>query len=73
MGSNNLSIKNPKEEIKTQNSMDPNQLLSSHANAAKHLCHHAGLHLALSHQNKSRTYVPGSHNHRENMSNLKIT
>jgi hypothetical protein len=53
--------------------MDPNQLPCSYANAVNHLCHHAGLHLALSHQNKSRTYVPGSHNHRENVSNVKIT
>jgi hypothetical protein len=53
--------------------MDPNQLPCSHADAAKHLCHHAGLHLALSHQNKSRTYVPGSQNYRGNVSNLKIT
>jgi hypothetical protein len=53
--------------------MDPNQLSYSHADAEKHLCHHAGLHLTLSHQNTSRTCVPGSHNHRENVSNFKIT
>jgi hypothetical protein len=51
--------------------MDPNQLSCSHADVAKHLRHHAGLHLALSHQNISRTYVPGSHNHRGNVSNFK--
>jgi hypothetical protein len=28
--------------------MDPNQLPCSHADAIKHLCHHTGLHLALS-------------------------
>jgi hypothetical protein len=53
--------------------MDSNQLPYSHADVAKHHCHHAGLHLPLSHQNKSRTWVLGSHNHRENVSNLKIT
>jgi hypothetical protein len=53
--------------------MNPNQLLCSHVDATKHLYHHVGLHLVPSHQNKSRTYVPGSHKHRENMSNLKIT
>jgi hypothetical protein len=51
--------------------MDPNQLPYSHEDVAKHLCHHAGLHLALSHQNKSRTNVLGSHNHRGNVSNFK--
>jgi hypothetical protein len=43
----NLSNKNPKERNKTQNSMGPIQLPGSHANAAKHLCHRAGLPLAL--------------------------
>jgi hypothetical protein len=43
----NLSNENPKEENKTQNPMDPNQLPISHENAAKHLCHRAGLSLAL--------------------------
>jgi hypothetical protein len=33
--------KKTKEGSKTQNPMDPNQLLGSHANAAKHLCHRA--------------------------------
>jgi hypothetical protein len=42
MGSN-LSNKIPKEKNKTQNPMDPIQLPGSHANAAKHLCHRAGL------------------------------
>jgi hypothetical protein len=56
---------------KTQNPMDPNQLPYSHVDAANQLCHHTGLHLALSHQNISRTYVPGSHNHRGNVSNFK--
>jgi hypothetical protein len=51
--------------------MNPNRLPCSHADAAKHFCHHAGLHLALSHQNTSRTYVPRSHNHRGNVSNFK--
>jgi hypothetical protein len=51
--------------------MDPNQLPCSHATAAKHLYHHAGLHLELSHQNIPRTCVPGSHNHRGNVSNFK--
>jgi hypothetical protein len=62
---------NPKKRNKTQNPIDPNQLPCSHADAAKHLYHHAGLHLALSHQNKSCTCVPGSHNHRGNVSNFK--
>jgi hypothetical protein len=62
-----------KRRNKTRNLMDPNQLLCSHADAAKHLCHHVGLHLALSHQNKSRICVPGSHNHCGNVCNLKIT
>jgi hypothetical protein len=53
--------------------MDPNQLLCLHTDAVKHLRHHVGLHLALSHQNKSRTYVPGSQNHRGNVSNFKNT
>jgi hypothetical protein len=43
----NLSNKNPKERIKTQNLMDHIQLPDSHANAAKYLCHRAGLSLAL--------------------------
>jgi hypothetical protein len=50
----NLSNKNPKERNKTQNPMDPIQLPGSHANAAKHLCHRAGLSLALA-PRKSRT------------------
>jgi hypothetical protein len=53
--------------------MDPKQLPCSYADAAKHLCHYARLHLVLSHQNKSCTSVPESHNHYGNMSNLKIT
>jgi hypothetical protein len=51
--------------------MDPNRLPCSNADAVKYLRHHAGLHLTLSHQIKSRTSVPGSHNHRENVSNFK--
>jgi hypothetical protein len=51
--------------------MDPNQLPCSHADAANNLCHHVVLHLALSHQNTSRTFVPGSHNHRGNVSNFE--
>jgi hypothetical protein len=43
----NLSNKNPKERIKTQNLMDPIQLPGLHANAAKHLCHRVVLSLAL--------------------------
>jgi hypothetical protein len=43
----NLSNKNPKGRIKTQNPMDPIQLPGSHANAAKHLCRRAGLSLTL--------------------------
>jgi hypothetical protein len=39
----NFSNKNPKERNKTQNLMGPIQLPGSHANAAKHLCHRAGL------------------------------
>jgi hypothetical protein len=50
----NLSNKNSKEGNKTQNLMDPIQLPSSHVNAAKHLCHHAGLSLALA-PRKSQT------------------
>jgi hypothetical protein len=61
----------PKRRNKTQNPMDPNQLPCSHADATKHFCHHAGLHLVLSQQNKSRTCVPGSHTHRETVSNFK--
>jgi hypothetical protein len=51
----NLSNKNSKERNKTQNPMDPIQLPGSHANAAKHLCHRAGLSLALALRKKSRT------------------
>jgi hypothetical protein len=43
----NLLNKNSKEGNKTQNPMDPIQLPGSHANVAKHLCHRAGLSLAL--------------------------
>jgi hypothetical protein len=50
----NLSNKNPKERNKTQNPIDPIQLSDSHANAAKHLCHRAGLSLALA-PRKSQT------------------
>jgi hypothetical protein len=53
MGSN-LSKKNLKERNKTQNPMDPIRLPGSHANAAKHPCHRAGLYLALT-PVKSRT------------------
>jgi hypothetical protein len=51
--------------------MDPNQLSGSHANAAKHLCHRAGLSLALAQENPELE-IPGSHNHRGNVSNLKL-
>jgi hypothetical protein len=37
----------PKRINKTRNPIDPNPLPCSHAEAAKHLCHHAGLSLAL--------------------------
>jgi hypothetical protein len=50
----NLSNKNPKEGNKIQNPMDPIQLPGSHANAANHLCHRAGLSLTLA-PRKSRT------------------
>jgi hypothetical protein len=51
----NLSNKNPKERNKTKkNPTDPIQLPGSHANAAKHPCHCAGLSLALA-PRKSRT------------------
>jgi hypothetical protein len=50
----NLSNKNPKEINKTQNPIDPIQLPASHANAAKHLCHRAGLSPALA-PRKSQT------------------
>jgi hypothetical protein len=43
----NLSNKNPKERSKTQNPIDLNPLPGSRAHAAKHLCHRAGLSLAL--------------------------
>jgi hypothetical protein len=54
MGSKISQIKTQKKEIKLKNPMDPNQLPGSHANAAKHLCHRAGLSLALT-PRKSRT------------------
>jgi hypothetical protein len=43
----NLSNKNPKEENKTQNPMNPIRLPGSYANTAKHLYHHVGLSLTL--------------------------
>jgi hypothetical protein len=51
MGSKSLK-QNPKERNKTQNPMDPIQLPGSHANAAKRLCHRAGLSLALAPRKK---------------------
>jgi hypothetical protein len=53
--------------------MDPIQLPDSLANVAKHPCHRAGLHLALSSTLNPAPVIPGSHNHRGNVSNLKIT
>jgi hypothetical protein len=53
--------------------MDPIQLPDSLANAVKHPCHRAGLHLALSSTLNPAPVIPGSHNHRGNVSNLKIT
>jgi hypothetical protein len=53
--------------------MDPKQNYPAHcADVTKHLWYLAWLHLD-SQQKKSCTDVPASHNHRENMSNLKIT
>jgi hypothetical protein len=49
--------------------MDPIQLPVSHANAAKHPCHRAGLSLPLARENPEPK-IPGSHNHRGNMSNF---
>jgi hypothetical protein len=46
MGSN-LSNKTQKKEIRLKNPTDPIRLPDSHANAAKHPCHRAGLSLAL--------------------------
>jgi hypothetical protein len=63
MGSN-LSNKTPKEEIKTQNPIDPNPLPCSQAEAAKYLCHYAGLHLALSSKLDPALVKSGPHNHR---------
>jgi hypothetical protein len=70
---NNLSNKNSKERNKTQNPMNPIQIPDSLANAAKHPYHRAGLHLALSSTLNPAPVIPGSHNHRGNVSNLKIT
>jgi hypothetical protein len=53
--------------------MDPIQLSGSYANAAKHPCHRAGLSLALAPRKSPEPEIPGSHNHRGNVSNLKIT
>jgi hypothetical protein len=47
MGSKISQRKIQKKEIKLENPMDPIQLPDSHANAAKHPCHRAGLSLAL--------------------------
>jgi transcription initiation factor TFIID subunit TAF12 len=47
--------KKPKRRNKTRNPIDHNPLPSSQAEAAKHLCHHAGLHLALSSNTRSRS------------------
>jgi hypothetical protein len=67
----NLSNKNPKEENKTQNPMNPIRLPGSYANTAKHLYHHVGLSLALAPRKNSKSIIPGSHNHRGNVSNFK--
>jgi hypothetical protein len=69
----NLSNKNSKERSKTQNLIDHNPLPGSHAHAAKHLCHRVGLSLALAPRKNPEPEIPGSHNHRGNVSNLKIT
>jgi hypothetical protein len=53
--------------------MDPIQLPDSLVNVAKHPYHRAGLHLALSSTLNPAPVIPGSHNHRGNVSNLKIT
>jgi hypothetical protein len=70
MGSN-LSNKTQKKEVRLKNPMDPIQLPDSLANVAKHPCHRAGLHLALSSTLNPAPVIPGSHNHRGNVSNLK--
>jgi hypothetical protein len=64
MGIKNLLNKNPKEGNKTQNPMDPNQLSDSHADAAKHLCHRAGLSQTLAPRKNLEPEISGSHNHR---------
>jgi hypothetical protein len=66
-------IKTQKKEIRLKNLMDPIQLSDSLANAAKHPCHRAGLHLALSSTLNPAPVILGSHNHRGNVSNLKIS
>jgi hypothetical protein len=66
----NLSKKTSKEINKNLKPNGSYQLPGSHANAAKHLCHRAGLSLALT-PRKFRICKPKSHNHRRNVNNFK--